>query len=451
MSMKKNVAIYCRDMERYGTFEIETPHNTVAYQAGSAMTFIVDKKLDFCGLYVDDADSFSAIDALSRECAAGKIDAIIVRDLDVFGDDAHLLTLEDEVPVPIIGVEDFDSTKEKLNLDTLQYEKEAQHHSDEHKQAIHETTSNVTKKMQDEGQYVGRIPYGYVKVGDDLVADSEKAVVVRDIFNLFVDGYKINDIRKYLKSKGIKSPTGADEWNIPGVKRILQRETYYGDAHIEPLVSREIYEAANEMLTTKTIKKDNQEPDYFPMAVCDVCGKKLTFKRSRGTYLCDRHTGEFSTEKRLEHEPRISVQELSGKVIQQYNDHLADMGYFQDKPIWMTDLCIEERGRDKIALGEKLLALDPQSKDYIDRVKDATEPYEGLWLDWMRALKNLKDDFFEALIRRQLPNVWRPMYKFDPNAIRRSVSSIRLKEDGSIETHFKAETAFAGQGKRYGK
>jgi len=57
-----------------------------------------------------------------------------------------------------------------------------------------------------------------------------------------------------------------------------------GGDHIQPLVSRENFDLANEMLTTKTIKKDDQEPDYFPMAVCGVCGKKLTFKRSRSIY-----------------------------------------------------------------------------------------------------------------------------------------------------------------------
>ena len=85
------------------------------------------------------------------------------------------------------------------------------------------------------------------------------------------------------------------------------------------------FDLANEMLTTKTIKKDDQEPDYFPMAVCGVCGKKLTFKRSRSIYMCDRHTGEFANEKKLEHAPKISVEDLRAAVSRQYNEQLADM------------------------------------------------------------------------------------------------------------------------------
>ena len=448
MSVLNKAAIYCRDTGIYGSFEPDYPHSSVAYQAGSAMTYIIDKKLEFYGLYVDEADSTSSLEDLSRDCAKGKIDAIIVRDLDVLGENDNLLLwLEDNIPIPFIGVEDLDSTKENLNVETLEYENEEEerHHSDEHKHAIRESVSERTKEKQDEGIHIGRTPYGYQKAGDDLVAEPEEAPVVRKIFELFLDGYKLNDIRRYLRSEGIKAPIGT-EWNLPGVTRILQREAYCGGDHIQPLVSRETFNQAGEMLTTKNIKKDDLETDVFPMAVCDVCGKKLTFKRSRGIYLCDRHTGDFPKEKKLDHAPKISVQDLTKKVAQQYNEHLSDMGYFREKQIWVTDLCIEERGYDKIELGKQLLSLDPDSEDYHAKVDTVCEKYEGLWLDWVQTLRNLRDDYHHALLRDNLPDIWRPMYRFDPRVVNRSVSSIRLKEDGTVETHFKAEQAFGRQG-----
>ena len=122
------------------------------------------------------------------------------------------------------------------------------------------------------------------------------------------------------------------------------------------------------------------------------------------------------------------------------------MGYFRDKPIWVTDLCIEERGTDKIELGKQLLRLDPDSEDYHVKVSEVCEKHEGLWLDWVQTLRNLRDDYYQALLRDNLPDIWRPMYRFDPRVVTRSVSSIRLKEDGTVETHFKAEQAFGRQG-----
>lgn len=448
----RKAAIYCRNAETYGSFEPKGEHNTIAYQTGSAMTFITDNKLDFCGLYVDEMDSMSSLMALNRECKAGKIDAVIVRDLDVLWDnDMVLLWLEDSFPVAFIGAEDLDTTKGKLNPHTLEIEQdeEERHHSEEHKQAIQESADEYTKEKQEQGIYLGRIPYGYQKVGDDLVADPETAPIVSKIFELFIGGYKLNDIRRHLKGEGIKSPTGT-EWNPPGVKRILQRETYLGGDHIQPLVSRENFDLANEMLTTKTIKKDDQEPDYFPMAVCGVCGKKLTFKRSRNIYLCDRHTGEFANEKKLKHAPKISVEDLKVAVVRQYNEQLADMKYFQDKPIWETDLCIDERGADKVKLGEKILALDPKSENYVEQVDDAAKEYEGLWIDWVQALRNCRDELYDALIRHNLPDAWRPMHGFDPRMIMHSVRLIRLKEDGTVEVHFNGERAFAGAGIPFG-
>lgn len=79
----RKAVIYCRNAKTYGSFEPKYEHNTIAYQTGNAMTFITDNKLDFCGLYVDEMDSISSLMALNRECKAGKIDAVIVRDLDV--------------------------------------------------------------------------------------------------------------------------------------------------------------------------------------------------------------------------------------------------------------------------------------------------------------------------------------------------------------------------------
>ena len=442
MTKLTRAAIYCRDSKSYGSFEPEKPHNTVAYQAGSAMTFIVDKNLAFSGLYVDAADSYTSLEHLSKDCARGLIDLVIVRDLDVLsGDDNLLLALEDMISVPFIGVEDLDTTKDDLNIQTLEYAVEERHHTDEHRQALKEAAREQSESRQEDGKFVGRTPYGYSKAGDELTADPKTASVVRKIYDLFLSGYKLNDIRRYLKENEIGSPTGT-EWNLPGIKRILQRSLYCGDEHIEALISRETYELANERLSTRTIKKDDQKTDFFPMAVCDICGKKLTYKRARDLYLCDRHTGESPKEKPLDHAPKITTQELMVEVSRQYNAYLAEMKFFQDKPIWETDLCLEERAEDKIQLGEKLLELDPNTEDYGVNVKKVSDPYAGLWLDWIQTLKNVGDDYYHALIRAKLPDIWRPMYRFDARVVKRSVDEIRLKKDGLVTVHFKAEKAF---------
>ena len=113
-----------------------------------------------------ECQSTSSIMELSRACKAGNIDMVIVRDLDVLWDnDSLLLWLEDNFPVPFIGAEDLDSTKENLNIETLEYEREERHHSDEHKQALSENIGKLISEKQDEGFYVGRIPFGYLKTG----------------------------------------------------------------------------------------------------------------------------------------------------------------------------------------------------------------------------------------------------------------------------------------------
>ena len=115
----KRVAIYCRASADPGAFEPENA-DSLAYQAGSAMAFILDNGLTFSGLYIDEA-GYSALKALIRDSVAGTIDSVIVRDLDVLAADDAILNRLEAVPVVFIGADDLDSTRENLWVETLQY------------------------------------------------------------------------------------------------------------------------------------------------------------------------------------------------------------------------------------------------------------------------------------------------------------------------------------------
>ena len=164
---------------------------------------------------------------------------------------------------------------------------------------LSENIRAVYKRKMRSGQYLGAYPpYGYVKSKKDnhkLEIDGESSVWVRKIYELYLKGYSISDIKKYLEEKRVMTPIeyrklkeSADEYKLDGqddfennddikckwssstIKRILSNEVYTGsvqqgkcerrsfkDKHIvyldrdkwitvenmhEPIVSREMYD-----------------------------------------------------------------------------------------------------------------------------------------------------------------------------------------------------------------
>ena len=254
------------------------------------------------------------------------------------------------------------------------------------------------------------------------------------------------EIRNYLNQCGIPTPTGGAIWSIPYLQHLLKNESYLGASNAAALIDRETLEWVSAIpARNKTEKLDEgKEPDLFPMAVCGVCGKKLIFNRARKSYICDRHTGSNPTELRLEVMPKISVEELKKTVTQQYNEHLIQMHYFKEEEIPFPDMGIEERNAKKIELGEKILGIPPDDPNYLADVKTISEGYEGIWTGWIRMLREMRDTFHKNLIRARLPEVWRPMYEYNPEIGTRAIESISLEKDGRVVTRFKTEDVFRG-------
>ncbi len=70
---------------------------------------------------------------------------------------------------------------------------------------------------------------GYTK-GEDgtLVIVPEEAEIVRRIFDLYLQGYGVRKIKRYLDERGIKTVTGKAEWSTSTIDRMLRNEKYVG-------------------------------------------------------------------------------------------------------------------------------------------------------------------------------------------------------------------------------
>ena len=61
----------------------------------------------------------------------------------------------------------------------------------------------------------------------------EEAEIVRLIYNLFLDGYSLSNIKKVLESKEFLTSTGKKIWNVSHIQSILKNEKYVGDALLQ--------------------------------------------------------------------------------------------------------------------------------------------------------------------------------------------------------------------------
>ncbi|HMO57603.1 MAG TPA: recombinase family protein [Roseiflexaceae bacterium] len=167
----------------------------------------------------------------------------------------------------------------------------------------------------------GTPPFGYRRIGKrdkgQLEADEKEAVVVRRIFELFDQGTTPTEITSMLQ--GTPTPTdmrphkrarkaGYGRWLVGCIYNILRCETYAGTYHaykrrviedengerrkvaqpraewhaipVPPLVSRELWERAQQRLTEGQLKSKTGKLKYNYLLMrrvwCGVCGYKMS-------------------------------------------------------------------------------------------------------------------------------------------------------------------------------
>lgn len=74
--------------------------------------------------------------------------------------------------------------------------------------------------------------FGYRKVGEDLFPHEDEAIVVRKIYNMYLNGASILKIKAELEAQGYKTPTGKDAWPKKTIEHILINRRYTGVAEI---------------------------------------------------------------------------------------------------------------------------------------------------------------------------------------------------------------------------
>lgn len=342
---KKVIAIYLRlsgDDKDTGKNE----SNSIANQRQLILDYLQsDKILSECKVreFVDDGVSGARFDRAAfqemiEQAQNGEIQIIITKDYSRLGRDYLEVGKYMECLFPLLHVRyiavseryDSDNYVGKTggmevgikNIVNMMYSRDAS-----------KKVMAARKVLTEQGKFIGSFaPYGYVKSPKDkhkLIPDPEAAEVVKRIFTLAAEGKKYKEIARilneagvetcldYQKSHGRERKHGTEikvnQWSATTVMDILYSEVYIGtivnnrmeqnqrtgykskrrkpekwtvveNCH-EPIISKELYEAAHKKLDRKSqAKKVRSGNSSARLFLCGCCGHALI--KRHGKYKC---------------------------------------------------------------------------------------------------------------------------------------------------------------------
>ena len=97
--------------------------------------------------------------------------------------------------------------------------------------------------------------YGYdVGPNGKLVINPDEAVVVRCIFERYLNGDSLGKIATGLEQKGILSPTGKPKWNREALNKLLSNEKYTGRVLLQKTISTGISQIKNDGILARYVR-----------------------------------------------------------------------------------------------------------------------------------------------------------------------------------------------------
>lgn len=339
MGMENIVALYIRiSLEDDDIQDGKEESDSVTNQRALLRKYISGHE-DFGGAsvkeFLDDGYTGRNLDRpgfqeMVRQCRAGKVGCIVVKDLSRLGRNYVEVgnLLEQVFPflgVRVVSVNDgYDSAMLDGQTGGIEVAFKNLVYSFYSRDLSHKVKSAVETRMK-RGEYIG--PYGFFGYRKDpedihkLVVDEEAAVIVRRIFRMVGEGMRRNEIVKILNEEGVPTPAVYKQrkgctrdwfpegkkggWNTSMVAKIIRDERYAGhmvsgkkayesfdsrrqvgvdrsdwivvrDTH-EGIVTQEEFDRANANMRS-VVQGKKREPankGNYSVIVCPHCGLTL--------------------------------------------------------------------------------------------------------------------------------------------------------------------------------
>ncbi len=267
---------------------------------------------DYAGLYYDEGitgtkkDKREGLLRMLADCDKGLIDYIVVKSVSRFARD----TVDSVEMVRSLSEKGIHIYFEKENLDTGKMDGEfllsvlSSLAESESRSISSNATWGIQKRFMNGSYKIGYPPYGYDNVDGKMVMNEDQAKTVRWIFDSVLKGMSLGAVAKELNARGTATKKGG-RWTAYTISGMIKNEKYTGDAllqktytddqfnrhvnrgeksqyyvrnHHDPIVSREIFDAANEIIKANGREKgiQNNTDKYknrYAMSGKVICGE----------------------------------------------------------------------------------------------------------------------------------------------------------------------------------
>ena len=274
---------------------------------------------DFAGIYADEGITGTStkhreqFNRLLDDCRAGLIDRVLVKSASRFARNtadalASVREMKSLGVTVVFEKEGFDTETANGEMILSMICAAAQEES----LSISQNTKwGIRKKMHD-GTYITSLtPFGYKKIDRQLFPDEKEAATVKEIFNLFLNGFSTAEIANHLNTNHPKPDV---IWRSASVRFILRNEKYIGDSLFQKnytpdtlplksccntgqlpkyyvegthpgIISKDEFERVQSLLTQKNINSTNSRACILSKVVfCALCG-----------HVCSRKVRKFQT------------------------------------------------------------------------------------------------------------------------------------------------------------
>lgn len=250
------VAAYCR-VSTDSDDQIESYKAQVAYYSEAIAK---NPKWRFVDIYADEGITGTLAKKrpnflrMIRDCDKGKIDLILTKSVARFArNTVDSLNYVRRLKAKGIGV-----FFEEQNLDSLKADSEML--IGFHSVMAQAESENISANVQwgiRQRMKTGTFAFRYNILGYRKSADGqpeivpEEAATIRQIYQMYVDGSSLDQIKYYLEQKGIVTAQGSHYWSKQIIQNILTNERYCGDMLLQKTFT--------ENPITKKVKKNRGE------------------------------------------------------------------------------------------------------------------------------------------------------------------------------------------------
>lgn len=449
---KLKVALYVRLSEEDRNKRFETDDsNSIQNQKAMLLQYVMEQGWEVYGIYNDDDYTGSdrkrpAFNRLLKDAEERKFDIILCKTQSRFTRELELVEKYIHGLFPLwgirfIGLVDNADTANKGNKKSRQINGLV---NEWYLEDMSENIRSVLTNRRLNGFHIGAFaPYGYMKDADirgHLIIDEEAAAVVREVFNMFVNGYGKTAIARSLNERGIPNPTeykrlhglkykrptmkNGTLWKYFAIADMLVNEVYIGNMiqgksgsisyktkinkprpksewyRVEnthnPIIDRELWDRAQELIKQRAKPFNVGKVGIFARKVrCVNCGYIMRSHKNKNEYYLqcsNRHVskdscvGAFISVKRLE---KIVLEELK-KIYCEYidNDELEQkieysVNLQSQKDKMLSNISNYKRKIDECSKGTKELYMDKvkgiiSETDYLEFLRDFTSQKKRL-------------------------------------------------------------------------